>query len=91
MAKRYIIGHHRFLAQLKANNSFCDITKMFAADTMTELKRKASYMANGNFNAIDELLVREYNTDTKEQVREFNMTRINKKYPNNTIKRGVWH
>lgn len=62
------------------------------ASTLTELKRKLSLVANGYFEPIDYFegfrRVQQLQTIVYEP---FKLTRINKKYPNNTIKRGVWH
>ena len=57
--------------------------KTIYANTFTDLKRKASIVANGYFNAVDELEVRGGNLVGK-------WYRFNKKYPNNTIYRGTW-
>jgi hypothetical protein len=72
--------------------------KAVQSKTMTGLKREMSKVANGFNNAIDEAVIQI--SDWKELCKAagcehwidttITMTRINKKYPNNTIKRGVW-
>ena len=57
--------------------------KTIYANTFTGIKRKASIVANGYFNTVDELEVRDGNLVGKWR-------RFNKKYPNNTIHRGTW-
>lgn len=53
------------------------------ANTMIGLKRKASIVANRQYNPIDEMEA----TDGKTTV---TLYRINEKFPNNTIFRGEW-
>lgn len=55
------------------------------AHTITSLKRKASMIANGYFNPIDEMQVC-YGPENKM----LTYTRINRKTPDNTICRGQW-
>lgn len=58
--------------------------KKFRRKDVTSLLREASGIANNFSNPIDELII----TDAQGIHCEF--TRINKKYPNNTIERGKW-
>lgn len=54
-----------------------------AAPSMATLKRKASKIANGYNNAVDEMNV----TDGEHSATFY---RINRKAPNNTNRRGEW-
>ena len=58
--------------------------KSIQANTMQDLKRKASMIANPLFNVIDEMTV-EYDGGMA------NMRRINRKTPWNTITYDRWH
>lgn len=61
--------------------------RTIAANSLTQLKRLASRIANGYFNATDEMRVTvcEYGQNTV-----FYLYRSNKKAPNNTIVYGQW-
>lgn len=56
-----------------------------AADTVTDLKRKASIAVNGYMNVTDSLTV--FDRDNKTH---FSLHRINKKCPWNVILYGSW-
>lgn len=58
--------------------------KTIKGKTVSELFRKASRIANNYYNVIDKIII----FDSVGIPCEF--TRINHKYPNNTIKRGKW-
>jgi hypothetical protein len=58
--------------------------KEIEARNMTELKRKASIIANGYFNPLDKMEV-EFSGKSLQYLR------FNTKCPNNTIQRGEWH
>lgn len=77
--------HIRFKAILKMRGS----DKSIIAYSMKDLKRKGSRIANGYFNSVDIMTVTERDENFKV-IQSFSMTRINKKYPNGCIKRGVW-
>ena len=51
--------------------------------SFTEIKRKASVIANSFYNSFDKM---EVSHDNKK----FSFIRINKIYPNNIIERGLW-
>lgn len=53
------------------------------ADTLPDLKRKASIVANPYWNSVDEMVV-------PIQGRNIKFTRINKKSPNGRIVFGEW-
>lgn len=55
------------------------------ANTITGLKRKASAVANGYFNPVDEMVV-----CCGPNNQESTYMRINRTMPNNTIVRGQW-
>lgn len=55
------------------------------ANTLTGLKRKATTIANGYCNAIDEMMV-----NHPQIIGGVKLTRFNKVCPNNTIVRGQW-
>lgn len=57
-----------------------------ASNTLRGIKQIASRKCNGYYSAIDEL--RFYRINDKED--RAILSRINKKIPNNTIKRGEW-
>jgi predicted transcriptional regulator len=57
--------------------------KTITAKTVSELKRKASTIANNRFDVIDTMKV-----ISGERILTFK--RFNKVYPNNKIERGVW-
>ena len=57
--------------------------KTITAKTVSELKRKASTIANNRFDVIDTMKV-----ISGERI--LTLKRFNKKYPNNTITRGKW-
>ena len=57
--------------------------KTITGKTITEIKRKASMIANNRFSTVDILEVR---TETATTL----YYRRNKKCPNNTIERGKW-
>lgn len=54
--------------------------------TITEIKRKASRIANGFHNAFDCMEV-----SNSENGMKCTYWRYNRKSPNNTIKFGAWH
>ena len=56
-------------------------------NSLSEIKRKLSKEANKRFDTYDYARVYTYRSDYKIY---FELNRINKKYPNNTIKRGKW-
>ena len=58
------------------------------AETMRDLKRKASRIANNHFSTMDKMDVSHYENGHEISVTYY---RLNKKAPNNTIKRGEWH
>lgn len=57
------------------------------ANTITDLKRKASETANGYFRPVDSMKI--WNSQTGEFL--FSMTRINKKSPAGTFTPGKWN
>lgn len=61
--------------------------KTITAESLTVLMRKASIIANGFFNPIDEMTVTHSHIGKSKPLV---YRRINKKYPNNTISRGQW-
>lgn len=61
------------------------------ANNMTDLKRKASRIANEYFSAHDEMKVNLHDVGKCENEEQFTFTRINRKAPNNTIIYGQWH
>ena len=56
--------------------------------SIINLKRKASQLCNQYYNVIDEMKIRIYDDDNV--VGGVSFLRINKKSPNNEIKRGKW-
>ena len=58
------------------------------AKSMALLKRRASVKCNNYYNAIDTMLVDVF--EDNMQLGGIHFSRINKKYPNNTIERGAW-
>ncbi len=59
--------------------------KTVQAHTITSLKRKATMVANEFFNPIDEMQVC-YGPENMT----LTYTRVNRKTPDNTIRRGQW-
>ena len=57
--------------------------KKIEGKTLSEIKRKASTIANNNFRVCDEMILCVDNCN-------FKLYRRNSKYLNNTITRGVW-
>ncbi len=57
------------------------------AETFTQLKRQASRIANNHYSTLDKMEVSQF-VDGHETTATY--YRINKKVPNNTIKRGTW-
>ena len=58
---------------------------LIKANTMSDLKRKASIAVNGYFNVIDTMTVFDLSDGS-----HFNLTRINKVCPWNMIFYGAW-
>lgn len=61
------------------------------ANTMTDLKRKASRIANQYFSAYDKMTVNLHDIAKCANEMQFTLTRINRKAPNNRIIYGQWH
>ena len=61
------------------------------AKTMTELKRKASRIANNYFSAYDTMKVNLHDIGKCENIEQFTLTRVNKKAPSNRIVYGSWN
>lgn len=65
--------------------------RTITTNTLSDLKRKASRIANGYFSAVDKMDVVAYHDSRKyENLEKFTFLRINKKSPNNTIIYGQW-
>ena len=58
---------------------------------MTELKRKASRIANNYFSTYDEIKVNVHDIGKCENTMQLTYRRFNKKAPNNTIVYGSWN
>lgn len=63
--------------------------RLVKSDSIKDLKRKASIIANGYFDVVDELLIGVQNGNEPIKV-ICTYRRVNRKCPNNTIERGVW-
>lgn len=60
------------------------------ANTLPDLKRKASRIANGHFSAVDKMEVVIHDPRRCENLGRFTLSRMNKKAPNNSIIYGQW-
>lgn len=70
------------------NEAIIDGQKIVAI-SMAALKRKASMIANNNFNSVDAFELTAYAGQRLEKPLVFK--RYNKLYPSNLIERGIWH
>ena len=59
------------------------------ADSFSQLKRKASRIANNHYSTLDKMEVSHRDPDTRKEI-VTTFYRINRKTPNNEIKRGQW-
>lgn len=57
------------------------------AETFSQLKRQASRIANNHHSSLDKMEVSRFTDGHKTTATYY---RINRKAPNNTIKRGAW-
>ena len=60
------------------------------ANTLFDLKRKASRIANGHFSSVDKMEVIIHDPRRCENLERFTLSRMNKKAPNNSIIYGRW-
>lgn len=74
----------KFEGKVYAGNLYLGI---ITSDSLAGLKRKASNKCNKHFAVIDSIFLFRVNDSESKCV---TLSRINKKAPNNTIKRGQW-
>ena len=74
-----------YIGEVYSNNQYVG---MVAGVSIINLKRKASQLCNQYYNVIDTMKIRIFEDD--DVIGGISFTRINKKSPNNEIRRGQW-